>query len=318
MSGISADAVLIAGPTASGKSAAAMALAEAIGGDIVNADSMQVYAEPRILTARPTEDDLKRVPHLLYGHVSVTEPYSVGRYQSDAARALEQVRGWDRTPIFVGGTGLYFSVLTDGIANIPPVPASVRVKIEARRRELGAEAFHLELATRDPDSAARLRPSDTQRVLRAYEVAEATQRPLSEWQKEMGKPVLAGMKLARFVLAPPREELYARIDARFDRMLEDGALEEAKALAGLDPSLPAAKVLGLRELLAVNAGTMSLDEAKAAAKQATRNYAKRQLTWFRNRMPDWEWIQGPSASPLSWPGLTGPPSARASASANDS
>src|ERR1041385_6889841 len=129
MSGISADAVLIAGPTASGKSAAAMALAEAIGGDIVNADSMQVYAEPRILTARPTEEDLQRVPHLLYGHVSVMEAYSVGRYQSDAARALEQVRGWGRVPIFVGGTGLYFGVLTEGIANIPSVSADLRARL---------------------------------------------------------------------------------------------------------------------------------------------------------------------------------------------
>src|SRR3954451_17039513 len=152
----SADAVLIAGPTASGKSAAAVALAETIGGDIINADSMQVYAEPRILTARPSDEDMRRVPHLLYGHVSVTEHYSVGRYQSDAARALEQVRGWGRTPIFVGGTGMYFGVLTEGIANIPPVPASIRAKTEARRKELGAEAFHLELAARDPQTAERL------------------------------------------------------------------------------------------------------------------------------------------------------------------
>ncbi|MBV8800002.1 MAG: tRNA (adenosine(37)-N6)-dimethylallyltransferase MiaA, partial [Alphaproteobacteria bacterium] len=304
MAQISADAVLIAGPTASGKSAAAMALAEAIGGGIVNADSMQVYAEPRILTARPSEEDLQRVPHLLYGHVSVMESYSVGRYQADAARALKQVRGLGRVPVFVGGTGMYFSVLTEGIADIPPVPTELRERVAARRKQIGAEAFHVELAARDPDSATRLRPADTQRVLRAYEVVEATQRPLSEWQKEMGRPVLAGLTLARFVLAPPREELYARIDARFNRMVEQGAMPEAIALAGLDPSLPAAKILGLRELLAVNTGTMSLGDAKAAAKQATRNYAKRQLTWFRNRMADWTWIEQRSTSPLSWPGLT--------------
>jgi tRNA dimethylallyltransferase len=288
---ISVDAVLLAGPTASGKSNAALVLAEQLGGMIVNADSMQVYREARILTARPPDEDVWRVPHLLYGHVSVREPFSVGRYQGDAERALQEVRGSGRVPIFVGGTGMYFGVLTDGIANIPPVPAALRERMAARRKEIGAEAFHAALAARDPESAARLRVSDTQRTLRAYEVLEATGRPLSEWHKEIGKPLLAGMKLARFVLAPPREELYARIDARFDRMIEQGALEEAAALAGLDLSLPAAKILGLRELRAVNAGTISLEEAKAAAKQATRQYAKRQLTWFRNRMNDWMWIE---------------------------
>jgi len=292
MKKISADVVLIAGPTASGKSAAALILAKQIGGAIINADSMQVYAEPRILTARPPDDDLKRVPHLLYGHVSVGEPYSVGRYQSDAARALTEVRTMKRVPIFVGGTGMYFGVLTQGIANIPAVPASVRAEAEARRKQIGAEAFHAELTERDQESAARLQRSDSQRVLRAYEVFEATGRPLSRWQQEMGKPVLAGLDLARFVVAPPRAELYARIDARFNRMIEQGALEEAAALANIDLSLPAAKILGLRELLAVRAGAMSLDEAKSTAKQATRNYAKRQLTWFRNRMPDWAWIDG--------------------------
>lgn len=287
----SADAVLIAGPTASGKSAAAIALAEAIGGDVVNADSMQVYAEPRILTARPSQAEMGHVPHLLYGHVSVTQAYSVGRYQADAARALEQVRGWGRVPIFVGGTGMYFGVLTDGIADIPPIPAELRARMMARRREIGPDAFYAELAVRDPESALRLRSSDTQRVLRAYEVFEATGRPLSHWQKETARPVLEASNVARFVLAPPREELYARIDARFDRMVAQGALEEARALAGLDPALPAAKILGLRELLAVNDGTISLEDAKASARQATRNYAKRQLTWFRNRMADWIWIK---------------------------
>jgi tRNA dimethylallyltransferase len=291
MTKISADAVLIAGPTASGKSAAAIALAEAIGGNIVNADSMQVYAEPRILTARPSDEGMHRVPHLLYGHVSVTESYSVGRYQSDAARALDEVRGRGRVPIFVGGTGMYFGALTNGIADIPPVPGEVRARVAARRKEIGTAAFHAELAARDPANALRLQASDTQRVLRAYEVFEATGRPLSAWQRETAKPVLAGLKLARFVLAPPREELYARIDARFDCMIASGALAEAKALAGLDPGLPAAKILGLRESLAVGTGTLSLEEAKASAKQATRNYAKRQLTWFRNRMADWKWIE---------------------------
>lgn len=291
MANSSADAVLIAGPTASGKSAAALALAERIGGAIINADSMQVYREPRILTARPSDEDMRRVPHLLYGHVCVREPYSVGRYQEDAARALEEVRVSGRVPIFAGGTGMYFGVLTGGIANIPAISADVRARVEARRIQIGADTFHAELAARDPESAAHLRPSDTQRVLRAAEVLEATGRPLSAWQKEMGKPVLAGLRLARFVLAPPRKELYARIDVRLDRMIEQGALEEAKTLDGLECGLSSAKILGLRELLAVSRGQNTIEEAMAAAKQATRNYAKRQLTWFRNRMADWNWLE---------------------------
>jgi tRNA dimethylallyltransferase len=251
---------------------------------------MQVYAEPRILTARPSDEDMRRVPHLLYGHLSVRDSCSVGRYQSDAAGAFADARAMKRMPIFVGGTGMYFSVLTEGIANIPSVPANIRARAEARRTEIGADAFHAELAKHDPESAVRLCANDTQRVLRAYEVFEATGQPLSYWQKQIGQPLFAGLKLAGFVMAPPRAELYARIDARFDRMVEDGALQEAVRLADVDPALPAAKILGRRELLAVRAGGLSLDEATTAAKQATRNYAKRQLTWFRNRMAEWTWI----------------------------
>ena len=288
---IAADVVLIAGPTASGKSAAALALAEEIGGSIINADSMQVYAEPRILTARPSEEDVRRVPHRLYGHVSVREAYSVGRYQAEGTQALREVRALGRMPVFTGGTGMYFGVLTEGIADIPAVPQSVRARIEQRRRDIGAEAFHAELAARDPESAGRLRPSDTQRTLRAYEVFEATGQPLSRWQKEMGRPVLAGLTLARFVIAPPRDELYARVDARFDSMVELGAVEEAVRIAALSPAPSAAKILGLRELAAAHRSETSLEEAKAAAKTASRQYAKRQLTWFRNRMGDWTWIE---------------------------
>lgn len=286
-----ADAVLIAGPTASGKSAAALALAEAVGGVIVNADSMQVYREPRILTARPSDADMARVPHLLYGRVGVRESYSVGRYQADAANALAQARALGRIPIFVGGTGLYFGALTNGIADVPPVPAAIRAAALARRQALGPEAFFAELSARDPQTSAKLRASDTQRTLRAYEVFEATGRPLAWWQTQMGKPVLAGLTLARFVLAPPRAELHRRIDARFERMIADGAMAEAAGLAGLDPLLPAAKLLGLRELLAAHAGSMSLDDAKTAAKAATRQYAKRQMTWFRQRMRDWVCVE---------------------------
>jgi tRNA dimethylallyltransferase len=288
---MSVDAVLIAGPTASGKSHLALALAERIGGAVVNADSMQVYAEPRILTARPGDSDMTRAPHLLYGHVSVQQPYSVGRYRADAQRALAEARAMGRTPIFVGGTGMYFGALTDGLADMPSVPAAVRAATAARRAELGPERFFAELASRDPQTVARLRAADTQRTLRAYEVFEATGRPLAWWQSQAGKPVLEGLALARFIIAPPRAALHARIEARFDRMIEAGALDEAAALADLDPSLPSAKLLGRRELLAVRAGAMTLDDAKRLAKTATRQYAKRQMTWFRNRMDDWTWFE---------------------------
>ncbi len=290
---MTADAVLIAGPTASGKSAAAMALAEALGGVIINADSMQVYRELRILTARPNAADEARVPHQLYGHVGVEDAYSVARYQADAARAFAEAGARKRLPLFVGGTGLYFEALTDGLAEIPVVPPEIRARVRALREELGAEAFFSQLAARDPETAARLRASDTQRVLRAYEVFEATERSLSAWQREKPSPgPLSGLSLARFVIAPDRAVLYRRIDERFDRMLEEGAIAEAKALAYLEPGRPAAKVLGLRELQAVERGEVTLEAAMTAAKTASRQYAKRQLTWFRNRFAQWTWPQG--------------------------
>ena len=232
---MSVDAVLIAGPTASGKSAAALALAEHAHGVVINTDSMQVYREARILTARPSEEAEARAPHRLYGYVSIDEPYSVGRYQIDAAAALAGVRAENRLPIFIGGTGLYFDALTNGLAPIPAVPVDIRSRVQVRRDEIGAEAFFEELKTRDPESAARLRASDTQRMLRAYEVFEATGRPLSSWQQEKPLPgPLAGLKLARFVIAPPRPELHRRIDRRFDTMLEDGAVDEAARLSSVE------------------------------------------------------------------------------------
>lgn len=286
------SAILIAGPTASGKSALALRLATRLGGVVVNADSMQVYREARVLTARPGEAELVRAPHRLYGHVSVREPYSVARYQADATQALAEARASRCIPIFVGGTGLYFGALTDGLADIPSVAASTRAAAEARRDAVGAEAFFEELRQRDPEIAARLRASDRQRVLRAYEVFDETGRPLSAWQRDTAiAPPLAGLVLARFVIAPPRAELHRRIDNRYDAMLAAGAMDEAAALEGLDPALPAAKILGLRELWAVRAGTQTLDEARAAAQAATRQYAKRQMTWVRRRMADWTWSE---------------------------
>ena len=283
------DAVLIAGPTASGKSAAALALAEEFGGTVINADSMQVYRELRILSARPSDQDMARAPHLLYGHVGARELYSVGRYQIDAIGAL--VRAQPRLPIFVGGTGLYFAALTEGLADIPRVPADIRARARDKLAALGVAGLHAELKERDPETAAQLRPTDPQRVLRAWEVFDATGRPLASWQQEAGAPVLAGLKLAKFVLDVPRYELRERIRLRFLAMLEAGARAEAAVLKGLDPVLPAAKLLGLRELWALEEGAMTEADAVTAAVTATRQFAKRQLTWFRHRMGDWIWVE---------------------------
>jgi tRNA dimethylallyltransferase len=281
------DAVLFAGPTASGKSAAALALAEACKGVIVNADSMQVYREVRILSARPSDEDMARAPHLLYGHVGARERYSVGRYQTDAVAALAEARALGRLPIFVGGTGLYFAALTEGLADIPSVPAVIRQEAQGKLAALGVAGLHAELARRDPETAAQLRPSDPQRVLRAYEVLEATGRPLASWQREAGVPVLKELNLAKFVLELPRPLLRERIEARFRVMLAAGGRTEAAALKDLDRTLPAAKILGLRQLWAIDDGIASQVDAVTAAVTATRQFAKRQETWFRHRMADW-------------------------------
>jgi len=277
------DAVLIAGPTASGKSAAALALAEAINGAVINADSMQVYAEAPILTAQPSAADKARVPHLLYGHVPARQAYSVGQWQADAARALDDVRAQGRVPIFVGGTGLYFTALTDGLSDIPPTPPDIRAAARALLADIGVGALHARLAAVDPVTATRLRPTDPQRTLRAWEVFQATGRPLAEWQAQPGAPVLQG-QVAAFVLNPPRPVLRDRIAARFAAMVDAGGLDEAVALEGLDPALPAAKLLGLQPLQALARGAMAKDQALDLAITATRQFAKRQMTWFRHRM----------------------------------
>jgi tRNA dimethylallyltransferase len=292
------DAVLIAGPTASGKSAAALALAQELGGAIINADSMQVYAELRVLTARPTPEDERRVPHFLYGHVRATERYSAGRYQDEAAHALRQARERGLVPIFVGGTGLYFGVLTEGLSPIPPVPAAVRTEVRRRFEHLGRDAFFADLLKRDEATAAKLRPSDTQRLMRAADVLEATGRPLSAWQNERGHSVLAEVRVARFVMSPPREVLLARIDARLRAMPEGEVLDEVRVVSGLDPSLPAAKALGVSQFARHLSGECSYSDALGEVQLATRQYAKRQLTWFRQRMRDWKWLEDSSVSNL--------------------
>ena len=281
------DAVLIAGPTASGKSAAALQLAEKLDGAIINADSMQVYREAPILTAQPSLGDQARAPHLLYGHVSVAEVYSVGRYAEDAAAALAKVRASGKLPIFTGGTGLYFMALTEGLAQIPPTPPEIRDSARARLDEIGVAALHAELMALDPKTASGLRPTDPQRVLRAYEVFEATGRPLVEWQQSPSEPVLKNLRLAKILVEPPREILRDRIARRFEAMVDHGGLDEAMALKDLDPSLPAAKLLGLRPLIGLGEGKLTKPEALELAIIATRQFAKRQATWFRNQTPDY-------------------------------
>jgi tRNA dimethylallyltransferase len=284
------DAVLIAGPTASGKSAAALEVAESLNGVIINADSMQVYREAPILTAQPRGEEKSSVPHSLYGHVGARESYSVGRYAADAASALGKARADGKLPIFVGGTGLYFTALTEGLADIPPIPSEIRMSARALLEEIGVARLHARLAERDPKTAAGLRASDPQRVLRAYEVWEATGRPLSDWQQAPAEPVLKNLRLKRFVLDLPRPELRARIAARFETMVAEGGLAEGLALKDIDPSLPAAKLLGLRSLIALAEGRSSHGEAVTQAITATRQFAKRQMTWFRNRMADYVWF----------------------------
>ncbi len=284
------DAVLIAGPTASGKSAAALALAEQISGVLINADAMQIYREAPILTAQPDAGVQRRVPHLLYGHVSAREAYSVGRYTEDARRALAEARAMGRTPIIVGGTGLYFTALTEGLADIPPIPAAIRAQARALLGEIGVGELHARLSARDPETATMLRPTDPQRVARAWEVLEATGRPLREWQLKQSAPLLEGMRLARFVLDPPRPVLRKRIAERFEYMLERGAVDEALALSDLDPAMPAAKLLGLPPLIAYGQGKLSREAAIGEAVTATRQFAKRQITWFRSRMADYNWL----------------------------
>jgi tRNA dimethylallyltransferase len=281
--------VLIAGPTASGKSALAVALAERLGGTVINTDSMQVYRDLFIITARPGPADLARAPHRLYGHVDAAENYSVGRFVEDAGGVLAEVRAAQRVAIFVGGSGLYFKALTRGLAAIPPVPPEVRAGIRTRLETGGVAALHDELARRDPVSAARLKPADRVRIARALEVFEATGRTITDWHRDGLPPLLDGARVAKVFLTPERAALYRRIDARFDAMLAAGALEEVRTLAarGLDPLLPAMKAHGVPWLIRHLAGEMSLADAAEVGKRDTRHYAKRQFTWFRHQLGDW-------------------------------
>jgi tRNA dimethylallyltransferase len=281
--------ILIAGPTASGKSGLALRLAEQLGGVVINADSMQVYRELRILTARPAPADEARVPHALYGFVSGAESYSAGRYATDAARVLEDAKREGRRPIIVGGTGLYFKALTEGLSPIPAIPDDVRAHWRRVAAEDGAGGMYGELAKRDPAMAQRLASGDTQRIVRALEVLDATGTSLAEWQRLPRQPVLDLGATVPLLVTVQREELAGRIDVRFREMVRTGGLQEVmqlKALA-LDQALPLMAALGVRPLLAHLAGEVSLEGAIAAGKMETRQYAKRQVTWARSNMIAW-------------------------------
>jgi tRNA dimethylallyltransferase len=299
----SGKAVLIAGPTASGKSALALALAEKTGGLVINTDSMQVYRDLRVITARPTEAEEAQVPHRLYGHVDAAVNFSAGAWVAAAAGILSEARAERRLPIFVGGSGLYFKALTRGLSAVPPIPPLVREGVRARLERDGVEALHAELAARDPLSAERLKPRDRARIARALEVVEATGRALTDWHREGLPPLLAPDEFSALFLSPAREQLYGRIDARFDAMLAAGALDEVAALAArrLDPMLPAMKAHGVPVLIRHLKGEITRDEASEIGRADTRHYAKRQFTWFRHQLPEFEWVAPEAAR--GWVGL---------------
>ncbi len=287
--GLVRNAILIAGPTASGKSRLALDFALDTGGTVVNADSMQVYSVLNVLTARPAADDLARAPHELYGHVSPAKAYSTGRWLRDVASLVER-SDLARPFIFVGGTGLYFRALVEGISDMPDIPAAIRERWRQRLRDEGAPSLHAVLARDDPQAAATLKATDSQRVVRALEVLEASGRSILDWQGRAGTPLIDSASARQLVIEPERAELVARIDRRFDGMVAAGALDEVRALLalGLDPALPAMKAIGVPELADVTLRKKGVEEAVLLAKVATRKYAKRQSTWFRNQLgPQW-------------------------------
>lgn len=284
---------LIAGPTASGKSALALRLAGATGGEIVNADSMQLYADLRLLTARPSAEEEARAPHHLFGAVDAADGWSVGRWLKAAHERLAEISARGRPAVVVGGTGLYFRALTQGLAEVPEIAADVRRSAAAEHEALGPEAFRGRLAKVDPAAAQRIPAADRQRLTRAWEVWAATGRSLSDWQADSAL-ALPGGAWSAVALDPPREALYGRCDARLAAMLDQGLLDEVAALAArnLDPALPLMKAVGFREFAAHLRGEVPLAGALAAAQQETRRYAKRQATWMRGQMAGWPRIGG--------------------------
>ena len=286
------SALLIAGPTASGKSALAIRVAQATGGVIVNADSMQVYGDLRTLSARPSPDEERAAEHRLFGHVDGAVNYSVGRWVADARDLLETLAQAGQLPIFTGGTGLYFKALLQGLSEIPAVPEEVRARIRAQAGGLAPQEIHARLRAIDPETAARLRPTDPQRNLRALEVFAATGQPLASFQNRRAAPLLDPATTAAFFLLPERAALKARIDARFHAMMEQGALSEVERLAarGLDPALPVMRAHGVPGLIDYLRGDATLAEAIARGQRDTRAYSKRQVTFVRHQLPEFAMV----------------------------
>ena len=288
------DAIVIAGPTASGKTRFSLELAKTVNGAVINADSMQIYDILQILTARPSIQEMEGVPHYLFGHVSPQTAYSSAKWVEDAEEALVQVRASGKVPIIVGGTGLYFKALIEGLSAIPEIEPQLREKWRKLSRQWSSAQLYEALKQRDPDGAKVLRPGDTQRLVRALEVVEGTGKPISFWQNEDSKsPLLDAAKCRKLILMPPRDVLHERINFRFRQMLDNGAVMEAEQLnlLGLSPDLPAMRAIGVSQLSQHRAGKITLDEACELACAATRQYAKRQCTWFRNQFGEgWQTV----------------------------
>ena len=284
--------IVIAGPTASGKSALALALAQQIGGVIVNADSAQIYADLRVLSAAPTDKELKRAEHRLYGVLDGALPCSAADWASMAAQEIDEIRSSGRTPILVGGTGLYLRTLLDGIAPVPPIDPDIREQVRATPVAIN----RTKLEALDGEAARRVNAGDTARINRALEVILSTGRTLAQWQQERSGGIANQVQLKPLILLPPRRQLYVRCDERFAHMIDEGAISEVEALLArkLSPNLPVMRAIGVRELSRYLFGAISLDEAIAAGQQATRRYAKRQYTWFAHQPPsEWPRFQEP-------------------------
>lgn len=288
------EAILITGPTASGKSALALKLAAEAGGVVINADSMQVYDTLRVVTARPSDDEMQGVPHHLYGHVPTHAAYSTGDWLREASSLLVTLKAENRLPVIIGGTGLYFKALTGGLSDMPTIPDDIRENLRRRERLEGAEILHSELYARDPEVAARLNPQDGQRIVRALEVLEATGQSIAVFQRRTGPMIVDPDKARKLVVLPERSILHGRINRRFAMMMEQGAVEEVQALLeqNLPPEMPALKAIGVAQIAAMLRGEISRAQAVELASAATRQYAKRQMTWFRNQMDErWQRIE---------------------------